>query len=124
MSEVAPGKTLRDKTLLGLYAADGTLAGVLDVIHDYPVPGEWFLGLLLLDPQWRGQGLGTAVVRAAEAWAAQGGARAIGLGVVEVNVDALRFWQRLGYAEVSRTARRPFGQREHVVIVLRRTLDT
>jgi hypothetical protein len=40
--------------------------------------------------------------------------------VVEANEKALRFWQRLGFSEIRRTAPRRFGQREHVVIVMQR----
>lgn len=121
MSEVAPGKTLDDKRLLGLWGAD-TLVGVLDVMCGYPEPDAWFIGLLMIAPEQRGQGLGAAVVRAFEAWAAGQGARAMGLGVVEPNTGALRFWQRMGYAEVRRTAPRSFGRKTHVVIVMRKAL--
>ncbi|WP_119068855.1 GNAT family N-acetyltransferase [Aggregatilinea lenta] len=121
MADLAPGKTLDDKRLLGLWRGD-RLVGVLDAMVGYPMPDVWFIGLLMIAPEQRGHGLGASVVGAFEAWAASQGARAIGLGVVEPNRDALRFWQRLGYAELRRTGPRPFGRNLHVVIVLQKAL--
>jgi hypothetical protein len=52
------GKTLGDKFLFGIRSATGELVGVLDLIRDFPAPGEWWLGLLMLDPRERSAGLG------------------------------------------------------------------
>jgi nitroreductase/GNAT superfamily N-acetyltransferase len=120
--DVAPGKTLDDKLLLGVWDLSGHLDGVLDVMRDYPEPGEWFIGLLLIDPAERGQGTGGAVYRAFAAWAAGCGATAIGLGVVEANTGAYRFWLRLGFEAVRVTPPRTFGSREQTVTVMRQPL--
>src|SRR6266704_116523 len=56
-----PGKEYDDKFLLGIFAGPQELVGVLDVIRDYPAQGEWWLGVLMLDPARRGQGLGESV---------------------------------------------------------------
>ncbi|MBI5958244.1 MAG: GNAT family N-acetyltransferase [Chloroflexi bacterium] len=117
--DVAPGKTLDDKLLLGVWDVSGGLAGVLDVMCDYPTPGEWFIGLMLIDPARRGQGIGEQICRAFATWAAQQGVTVMGLGVVEANAGALRFWQRMGFEIVRRTPPRPFGNRTHVVIMMR-----
>ena len=47
----------------------------------------------------QGQGIGTAVIRAAEASALDGGARWMGLAVAPDNVGALRLYARLGYRD-------------------------
>lgn len=122
MSDVAPGKSLADKRLLGLWQGDA-LVGVLDVMRGYPEPEMWFIGLFLVAPAQRGHGLGAGVIRAFEDWAAGQGVRAVGLGVVEPNVAAMRFWERMGFRETHRTPPRPFGRKTHVVIVMRKTLD-
>jgi GNAT superfamily N-acetyltransferase len=121
-TDVAPGKTLDDKLLLGVWTTAGVLVGVLDAMRDYPAAGEWFIGLMLIDPPWRGQGVGAQVYRAFAAWAKGGGARVLGLGVVEANVKALRFWQQMGFETARRTPPRPFGNKTHIVIMLRQTL--
>jgi len=97
-----PGKMSTDKHLFGIVAADGELAGYVDLTRDYPERGEWWLGLLMLDPASRGAGLGSRVVRGAAEWAVGRGARAILLGVLEQNPRAERFWRRQGFAELDR----------------------
>ncbi len=51
---------------------------------------------------WRGQGIGRTLMEAAEAWARQHGATRLVLNVWEFNVDALRFYETLGYSAFSR----------------------
>ena len=53
---------------------------------------------LAVRPDHRGAGVGTSLVRAAEAWAVEHGAELVTLEVHVANVDAIRFYQeRLGF---------------------------
>jgi RimJ/RimL family protein N-acetyltransferase len=98
LSATPPDRSLKDKLVLGLWFADTEeLAGVLDIVRGYPDEDAWFLGLLLLAPEHRGQGKGERVYRRAEAWVREQGAATIHLGVLERNPAARRFWERLGY---------------------------
>jgi RimJ/RimL family protein N-acetyltransferase/SAM-dependent methyltransferase len=112
------GKTSNDKLVLGLFTERQDLAGVLDVIRDYPAQGDWWMGLLLLAPAYRGQGLGQRIYHAFECWVVGQGARGIYLGVIEQNQRAYRFWQNAGFEPVERQPTRHFGQTEHVVITM------
>jgi GNAT superfamily N-acetyltransferase len=47
-------------------AADLRLVGVLDSIRGYPKPGWWTVGLLLVTPTARRQGVGSRLLRALE----------------------------------------------------------
>lgn len=114
------GKGYEDKLLLGVFTAERQLVGVLDALRDYPEPGEWWIGLLLLEPEQRGHGLGERIYNTFERWVATQGARAIQLGVVERNTAGERFWRRLGFVEVRRTPPWRLGVRENVSIVMRR----
>lgn len=105
IAALPPGKVAEDKFALGL-ARGERLCGYIDLVRDYPTPGEWSLGMLLLDPRERSRGLGTRVYSAAAAWAAAWGARNILIGVLEQNSRAGRFWERQGFREV--------GQQEFV----------
>jgi len=49
------------------------------------------------DPEWRRQGLATAVMRALGHWAARLGARSAYLQVASENADAVQAYQRLGF---------------------------
>ncbi len=91
-----------DKLVLGLY--DGPcLIGLVDVLGDYPEPGVWDLGLMLIEPQRRRAGIGAALQAALGDWIASQGGRALRLGVVEQDAAAHRFWARQGFADIAET---------------------
>lgn len=110
------------KYVWGFPAADGELEGVLDVVRDYPTPGEWFIGLLLLDPPVRGRGVGEQVLRACEAWALAHGGRALQIAVLEHNAPARRFWERQGFAETRRAPYTASSGKTSEAIVMRKAL--
>lgn len=122
LTDCPEGKTQNDKFVIGIYTQMEDLIGVLDTIRDYPALHDWWLGLLLFDPSYRGQGLGQQVFRAFEQWLSKQSAQRIYLGVVEENRRAYKFWQTVGFEPVERQPARRFGNVEHVVIVMARTL--
>jgi GNAT superfamily N-acetyltransferase len=77
LTDVPAVKDIHDKHVLGIFYQHEGLIGVLDAVQDYPDPGEWFIGLLLLDPHERNRGIGEQTLHAFESWARAGGARAI-----------------------------------------------
>ena len=50
-------------------------------------------------PEARGQGVGSALVDAVEAWAREAGYENIGLGVTTTNLSAIRLYTAKGYAD-------------------------
>ena len=82
----------------------GEVMGILDYVTAgfEGDPHLAFLALLMISAPCRGKGLGAAVVQAFEQIVrADGRARAIESGVQVNNPQAIRFWQRMGYAIVS-----------------------
>jgi ribosomal protein S18 acetylase RimI-like enzyme len=122
MAELPPGKTLTDKFFFGLFTPRPRLCGALDLLRDYREPGEWYLGLLLLEPGARGHGLGERVLRAAEDWVRSQGARRMRLAVAEQNEGGQRFWERQGYRVEKRFPPRRLGERDTVLLELKREL--
>lgn len=53
---------------------------------------------LRVQPEFRGTGVGRALVKAAEAWAAQRGCRVLKIETQNVNVTACEFYVRQGYS--------------------------
>src|SRR5437870_7991873 len=92
-SGLPPGKTYDDKFLFGLICGSA-LVGVIDLLRAWPTETSWTLGLLMLDPDIRGRGVGKAVVRTLEAWIRSQGAKVMRIGVVERNTRAISFWER------------------------------
>ena len=104
--DAVPEATPRDhKHVVGLFT-DG-LAGVVEVVRDWPRAGTWNIGLLLLDPTARGRGAGQEVVAAVDVRALAGAAATLRISVDPANTGGLRFWERLGFTPVSAVGSHP-----------------
>lgn len=98
MMQTTPPNYDRTRILhLGLYGEDGRMVGCLSTPPDYPQHGDWYIGLLLLDPAVRNQGLGARTINAFEAWVAANGGTRILISVADENHLGRRFWDRLGF---------------------------
>jgi aminoglycoside 6'-N-acetyltransferase len=85
--------------------ADGQLVGMVELLPRgftaeagaarAPIPSV-DIGLSVA-PDWRGRGVGTALMRAAEDWAREHSATRIILDLAAANIGALRLYERLGY---------------------------
>ena len=107
IEELPPGREHRDKWIHLWSVEPGAPAvAVTDLVCGYPADAELFLGLLALDPAWRGRGLGAAILAAVEEMAAGGGGHTLWLAVLERNPRAQRFWSREGFEVVDRVVRR------------------
>ncbi|HEX8824465.1 MAG TPA: GNAT family N-acetyltransferase [Archangium sp.] len=122
LTDLPPGKTLADKFGLGVHEGGGWLVGGIDVVRDYPEPGEWYLGLLVLDPRHRARGLGTKLMAELVHWLRGQGARSLRLAVSEHNESGRRFWERQGFEPVKQVIAE-FGNKQSVFHVMRRTLE-
>lgn len=66
--------------------------------------GSYFLMAVAVYPEHRGRGIGTRLIAEAEGAARAQGFAEMSLTVFAENVDAVRLYERLGYAERSRQA--------------------
>lgn len=80
--------------------AGAALDGWIQIVEDLLAPGVWHIGLFLVAEARHGSGLAQALHAALEAWAIEGGARWLRLGVAAINGRGARFWRRQGYAYV------------------------
>ncbi|WNG42690.1 GNAT family N-acetyltransferase [Archangium minus] len=122
LSDLPPDKTLEDKFGMGVFDGAGRLVGGIDVIRDYPEQREWYLGLMVLDPDHRNQGLGVRLFSALTQWLRQREAAYLRLAVSDHNEAGLRFWTRLGFAPVKQVIAE-FGNKQSVFHVMRRALE-
>ncbi|MES2437395.1 MAG: GNAT family N-acetyltransferase [Patescibacteria group bacterium] len=95
------GKQMEDKYVLAIREGEAFI-GVIDVIKDYPKANIWFIGLLLLDPEYRNKGLGRKIYTGLKAeLKSRGDFESIQISVFENNTQALEFWKKLGFVEIS-----------------------
>jgi RimJ/RimL family protein N-acetyltransferase len=89
----------------GIYdRISGVMVGVFDFVLDYyrGKAGEAYLELLMISAPYRSSGLGAKAVRAVEEYLCRSSqVHSIWAGVQVNNPQAIRFWQRMGYAIVS-----------------------
>ncbi len=116
------GWNLDDKFLIGINDQVGQLIAVIEGMYGYPRQGIFWIGLLLVNPSRRGQGLGASIMAGFEQWARSQGAKQIRLGVVEENAKAMRFWQRLGFKPYSKSGPVPMAQKNHVIYRLKKKI--
>jgi ribosomal protein S18 acetylase RimI-like enzyme len=120
--EVPPGNLPEDKYVFGIVNIQDELVGLLDGVRSYPEPKVWWIGLLLLLPEVRSQGMGRKVLESFAEFVQANGGQAIMLGVVEENTRAWQFWGRAGFELVRVTEPRQFGNKTQTVRIMRRNL--
>lgn len=64
-------------------------------------PGTWYVNVLAVRPQFRGQGLGSRLLALAEATGRRLGQRGLSVIVSDANTGARRLYERCGYREVA-----------------------
>jgi ribosomal protein S18 acetylase RimI-like enzyme len=74
--------------------AEGRICGTVMVGHDGHRGWVYYLAV---DPAWQRRGLGTRLLRAAEAWVAARGVRKLELMIRDGNAAAADFYARCGY---------------------------
>ena len=116
-SSLPPGASHIDKAVLAIVDEDGTMIGAVDFVYGWPDGMTIMLGLLLLEPDARRQGIGSQVLEGLLGmWRAEGFQR-VRIGVVAGNVSGRRFWERHDFAEVKREPRPNVSGGEVLVMV-------
>ncbi len=112
-----PGLTRNDLQAHGI-RSNGRLVGVIGIAHGYEFPTDWWIGLMLIDPALRGQGIGAQVVAQLIEKANAAGIIMIKLAVLLANPHGLRFWENQGF-EFHRPAPAQPGSDGHDRVVLK-----
>lgn len=121
---VPDGKTTEDKYILGLFDPKNELIGMIESMRHYPDNQTWWLGLVMLSPEQRGQGLGSEFYQAFENWVSAQGVKQVSLSVVEANELSLQFWKSLEFKVIRKTEPRQFGNKTYAVYVMSRAVET
>lgn len=122
---VPNGKTPADNYIFGLYALQARrkanrhniLVGMLAAYKEYPNKQTWWLGMLMLAPEYRNRGLGTDFYRAFERWLLAQNVRQISLCAIATNSSAVKFWCKMGLKITRTIPAKQFGFKIHKVHV-------
>jgi ribosomal protein S18 acetylase RimI-like enzyme len=115
LEELPAGKARADKMFLALVQRD-EVVGAVDLVHGFRREREAYLGLLLLDPAVRRQGLGRDVMAALERHLVGRGFDSLRLAVSEQNEVGRRFWNATGFRLDKVFPPRRRGDRDLVLI--------
>jgi ribosomal protein S18 acetylase RimI-like enzyme len=95
---ILPGKEASDKLLFRAYR-EKTLVGYALVVIGWPDKDAWVIQHLVIDPNFRQQGVGSTIVRKVEKFALQSEVAAASVFAVPLEKRGVLFWQNLGYSE-------------------------
>jgi GNAT superfamily N-acetyltransferase len=115
--DLPPEKTLKDKYSYGVFE-NSSLIAAIDVVSDYPEKGEWIIGLLLIHPKARNIGLGKRIHDIVKKVAKNKGAEKLRIGVVKQNINALTYWNKIGYKQIEIIPPKKIGIIESKVVVM------
>jgi GNAT superfamily N-acetyltransferase len=119
---ILPGKEASDKLLFRAYQ-DKTLIGYALVVIGWPSKGAWVIQHLVIDPEFRLKGVGSAIVQKVEDFALRSEVGATGVFAIPLEKRGFKFWQDLGY--IAETGRSPakIASLDHELVVYRKELQ-
>lgn len=123
LTSTPPETSADSKHVIGAF--DGhMLLGIVDVIRSWPTPNTSHIGLLLVSPEARGQGVGRLlhdhVVELSSSWA---DITRLRVGIVTANAEhATGFWHALGYRPRGETAPHTTGAVSSITVYWERPL--
>lgn len=117
-----PTMTLHDKLVLGILDDQGNGLGVIDLLRGYPEPGDWYIGLLMLDPAARASGVGKRALDWVVEFARENGVRRLLVCALEENSRGRAFWAREGFVHLRTIPPTTLGTRTHTRFEIVRTL--
>ncbi|MBW4708329.1 GNAT family N-acetyltransferase [Roseobacter sp. YSTF-M11] len=93
---VPPGLTTADLMTFGVMQ-EQAMTGIVCIAEGYELPTDWWIGLVLLDPAYRGSGIGRTVLHLIKTKARRARMTMLKLAVLEANPRAMHFWTREGF---------------------------
>jgi RimJ/RimL family protein N-acetyltransferase len=92
-------RSLRPKTLFRVAEIDGHLRAFITAApsEDHDTPGAYEIGMLYVDPDWWGRGLGAELLAATTAWFFDSGVIDATLWTAVANARSRALYERLGW---------------------------
>jgi GNAT superfamily N-acetyltransferase len=114
-------RSASDKLLFRAYT-DKQLVGYALVICGWPQTGDWTIQHLNIDPQRRGMGIGSTIVRTIEEYAASSEVAADNLLAIPVQKSGTGFWADMGYTLETGRHLIKLADLDHEIITYRKEL--
>ena len=118
MAALPPRKAVEDKYYLGFYEEDRLIA-VMDLILGFPKEETAFVGFFMMNKEYQGKGIGTALMQEVYAYLKQCGFKFVRLGFAKGNPQSEHFWLKNGFERTGVEAQND----GYVVVVLEKELN-
>ena len=99
-----PGIGLLDKYYIGFYQNE-ILIAVMDLIDGYPETTIAFIGFFMMNKDFQGQGVGTAIIQKTAAYLKVTGKTTIRLAIDKGNPQSAHFWKKNGFVVIKEVDR-------------------
>ncbi len=109
--------------MFALAYCDNQLVGYALVVIGWPKSCQWLIQHMIIDPDQRGRGIGTAIIKGIEQYAQESEVAADSIFAVPVQESGRKFWQDIGYTvEAARFLVPVAGEVDHEIIVYHKAL--
>ena len=96
MKVTPPGIDMQDKYYLGFF--DGReLVAIMDLIDGYPTREVAYIGFFMMNPQYQGKQIGTAIIGETVEYLCDAGKTAVRLAIDKGNPQSTHFWKKNGF---------------------------
>ena len=100
MHATPPGITMEDKYYFGFFD-DQELVAIMDLIDGYPKLEIAYIGFFMMNPQYQGKQIGTAIVGEVIDYLQSIGKTAVRLAIEKGNPQSSHFWKKNGFEVIS-----------------------
>ena len=100
MKATPPGIDMQDKYYFGFF--DGReLVAIMDLIDGYPKAEIAYIGFFMMNPQYQGKQIGTAIIGETVEYLCDTGKTAVRLAIDKGNPQSTHFWKKNGFEIIS-----------------------
>jgi len=114
-TDCPPGGDLAASCKLGMFIPGGLLVAIADMAFGYPETDDAYIGLLLIDRNCRGMGLGRIFLDHLIATARTRNATRLLIAVLDDNLRGRAFWEREGFRLLQSIPDFKAGLKTHIV---------
>lgn len=96
MKATPPGIGISDKYFFGLFERE-ELVAVMDLVDGYPDQGTSYIGFFMMNPDYQGKHVGTAIIHEVAEYLRTIGKTAVRLAIDKGNPQSTHFWKKNGF---------------------------